>query len=183
MAHKKKKVVESYSFLNITVHRFEISIDAAVNYEVRDTNHLHDGLKVFRFDSTLELYGTDTAQEKQAADNYRITMHGKQIDDAGLNLKLNDRRMLDEKGMPVYRNRRGCQVPVYDIPDGIGLLEKERGKNIWNGWIWIPQESITQMITLLSSQKQSYLSVHEHRINRKRWINGISIQTSNPLEE
>jgi len=37
--------------------------------------------------------------------------------------------VLDEDGTWKYRRYRGEDIPVYDVPEGIGLIEKVRGRS------------------------------------------------------
>jgi len=42
-----------------------------------------------------------------------------------------------------------------------------------------------QMVTdsLLTSKKQSYVSIHERKKNRKRHVQNLSVQSTNPADE
>ena len=70
----------------------------------------------------------------------------------------------------------------FDLPRGIGFLEKVRGHQSWRGVAWIPPHSVTEMLVLLSGNRPLYLSLHELKIERRRSIVGLSLQTSDPAE-
>jgi len=82
-----------------------------------------------------------------------------------------------------YRRVRGKDLPVYDIPKGLGTLEKVRGEALWTGCLWVKQETVTQMLSLLPVVKPLYMFVHERKIEHHRWIVGFTVQTSDPSEE
>ena len=92
-------------------------------------------------------------------------------------------RVMYENSSFKYRKVSGRSLPVYDIPEGLGLLDKDRGTRNWNGWLWVPEQTLTQMLILLTNVKPLYLEIHERKVKRTRWINGLRVQTTDPNEE
>lgn len=90
---------------------------------------------------------------------------------------------MDKNRLPKYRAYRGKQIPVYAPPKGMGTLEKERGQPRWHGAVWAQPRYVNDLLVLLDHNQQLYLSIHERKIERKRWIQSITVQTSDPAEE
>jgi len=78
---------------------------------------------------------------------------------------------------------RGELRPVYDVPEGIGILNKVRGTQNWTGAAWVAPNTISDMLTLLPTVDPLYVFLHEVKIGRNRWIKGITLQTTDPAEE
>ena len=53
----------------------------------------------------------------------------------------------------VYRIVKGQQVPVYDVPKGVGFLERRRGTKAWMGCLWVPPRTVGDMLKLLPTVK------------------------------
>jgi len=82
-----------------------------------------------------------------------------------------------------YRTYRGEDVPVYDRPRSLGLLNKVRGEARWTGWLFTPTRFIADMLPLLTHGPDLFVALHERRSGRTRWIHGLSLQTNDPAEE
>jgi len=98
-------------------------------------------------------------------------------------LTLADCHVRDDHGVSKYRKVRGKEMPVYDVPKGIGHLERLRGTRTWAGWVWAPPQTVNDMLTLLPHVRPLYVDIHELRIGRKRWIVGLALLTTDPAEE
>jgi len=183
MAKKKISTAEQYEFVYIAISDFSAQVNASVNYEARMPRHQHDELRVYSFGSTLMVSGLCTYPEEREGHQYQITIYGREPGEGDLQAKLADYHVRDKNGMPKYRKSRGREVPVYDAPNGLGLLEKQRGLNFWNGWLWVPESTVAQMFTLVTSKQPVYIDIHERRIGRTPWINGFCLQTTDPSEE
>ena len=91
--------------------------------------------------------------------------------------------MLDEYGAHKYRKVRGNMVPVYDIPKDIGFLDKVRGGKAWSGAVWVAPQTTTDMLAVLPSVRPLYLALHELKIERRRFVSSLTLQTTHPAEE
>tara|TARA_R110002096_G_scaffold61399_4_gene152604 strand:+ start:5253 stop:5549 length:297 start_codon:yes stop_codon:yes gene_type:complete len=98
-------------------------------------------------------------------------------------LTLADCHICDDKGSPKYRKVRGKEIPIYDIPKGIGRLERQRGTTNWLGNVWVSPQSVTDMLALLPNVKPLFLTIHEMRAERNHWIVGLTLQTKKPEDE
>lgn len=97
-------------------------------------------------------------------------------------LKLKDCHVINEKWERVYRKVKGKEEPVYDIPKGIGSLEKRRGSDAWSGVVWIMPNVVSDMLTLLPNVSPLYLDLHVKKEGKLHYIVGLSLKTQDPAE-
>lgn len=175
----RKKAVEQYLSLTIRVEDFSGELSAGINYEATDHRDRHEKTHVYRFGSTIRFQGSCIYPTE--GDSYDITVHSAEPGSKLIDAQLHDFHLRDEGGAPRYSRQRGIEVPLYQIPAGLGLLEKVRGKARWHGWIWVPEEIASQTLTLAASGKQLFVEILECKVGRKRWINHLTVQTTDPL--
>ena len=180
---RAKKPVEEYSFISIKIRDHKARVGASINHEARDKQYQHDQLRIYRFDSSLEINGICTYPENRAGDKYEITVYGGRPDEGDLDKRLKDFRGRDKNGDPKYRKSRGHYLPVYEIPKGVGFVQKVRGENSWNGCIWVPNQTVAMMLNLLNRMGALFIELNERRVGRNRWINSLTLQTTDPAYE
>lgn len=139
--------------------------------------------KIYRFESYLEVEGVSTYPETLAGNPFHLTIRGSESRHGEFSLTLDDFHVKNEDGSRKYRKARGLEIPVYDVPKGIGILERQRGTKSWNGYVWVKPQIITDMLTLLPHITPLFLALHEHKVERSRWITGLTLQTTDPAEE
>jgi len=179
---KKKPAVE-YSLLSIPLDSYRASVDASINHQARDKRDHYADPRIYSFGSSLELEGTCDYPEERSGDKYTISVHGWETEEGQFGARLSDRHMLDEDGTRKYRKVRGEEVPVYDVPEGIGLIEKVRGERAWSGFCWVSPQTVSDMLILLPHVRPLYISIQERKVGRTRWINELSLQMSHPAFE
>lgn len=96
---------------------------------------------------------------------------------------LEDFQARDDRGLLQYQSYRGENIPIYAAPVGIARLQRERGANAWNAWFWVQPSLASDMLCLLTQVKPLYVTLHERKAGRDRWIEGFSHQTSKLGEE
>lgn len=180
---RTKKPVEEYSLISIKVRDHKARVGASVNHKARDKRYQHDELRVYQFDSYLEISGICTYPENLVGDRYQFTVYGDQSAEGDLNQRLSSYHVRGKNGDPKYRKSRGRYLPVYEISKGVGFIQKERGVNSWNGCIWVPNETVAMMLALLNTMGALFVELHERRIARSRWINSLTLQTTDPAYE
>ena len=183
MAKKKKKVIRTYDFIVLRVSDYSARVDASINYEVRDSRYATDETKIYSFNSALEVTALSTWPEDHVGLMYYLTIYGHKPIQGDFDLTLGNFHVRNKDGFYKYRKRGGLEVPVYEPPKGIGLIEKVRGANRWNGSLWVHPKTVSDMLTLLTTVEVLYLFIHEMRLNRQRWILGLTLQTTDPEEE
>lgn len=174
---------DEYAFIAIKVLQNEASAGAEININLRVSNNPYPSEQepVFTSSSRLELLGTAIWPEDRVDDRYEITVSGKKDGEKPSILK--ELRALDTDGHPIYTKRHGSDVPVYNVPPGIGMIERRRGTRLWNCWVHVPARAVSDMLRLVCSRRALYVSIHERKIDRHRWIVGFALQTNNPADD
>ena len=180
---RAKKPIEDYSLLSIRIQNHKARVGASINHRAKDKRQQHDDLRVYEFASSLEIGGLCTYPEDRLWQGFFITVYGNQPDTGDLNSRLREYHAKDKNEEPIYRKSRGYHRPVYEVPKGVGLLEKVRGENSWSGWVWVPEMTVAMMLTLLDGSGPVFAELHERRVERNRWINGLAVQTADPAYE
>lgn len=78
---------------------------------------------------------------------------------------------------------RGREVPIYRPPHGLGVIDKARGEPEWRTSLFVKPGFVDRWLALLGSSRELFISLHECRTGRKRWVRGIELITSNPEED
>ena len=183
MSPKKTKPRVQEEFLTIEVEDFSASVNASINPQAREPRPEIDKLRIFNFGSTIEIKGTCPSPDRRTIERYQITIYAPLTDELEANARLRDVYARDERGSIKYHKVHGLLLPAYVIPPGLGLLNRRRGPVTWDGCIWVPEQSITQMLVLLSKVQPLYLHIHVRRLDRTCWIDGLTLQTTDPSEE
>jgi hypothetical protein len=50
-------------------------------------------------------------------------------------------------------------------------------------WVFLDPRLVTDMLMILVSGRATYLSLHEKRADRRRWLTDVSLQTADPSAE
>ena len=185
MPRKSKKAQEIHTHIAVVVHDYAIRSEAGLNINlVVDRPIFYDDEDLaYEFVTTLDVSGKCIYPPDREGDCYEITIKGGERH-AGIHSQtLKDFQKRDEHGVPLYRTYRGERIPVFDCPPGIAILEKRRGERIWVSWMWVKQELVRDMLTVLAHVKPVYLHIHEFKKDRQRWVRSISLQTTNPEDE
>ena len=182
----RKKPEEEYTDFGIRVERYEAEADASINLDAYYPQHainLDDRDPLYRFITRLTITGKGIYPEDRAGDIYELTVYGDDAPSRYLNATLEDAHARDEHGTRQYRTYRGAQVPVYKLPHGLGLLQKERGEARWTAWVNVLPRMVSDMLTLLGSGKTLYIALQERKQDRMRFVRSFSVQTTEPANE
>ena len=109
---RAKKPVEEYSFTSIRIQNQKAKVGASINHKAKDKRYQHDELRVYQFDSYLEIAGICTYPEDREGEKYLFTVYGDQSDQGDLNARLREFHVKDKNGDPKYRKVRGYHQPV-----------------------------------------------------------------------
>lgn len=164
----------------------DVRAEAAINrdahspqYAWRDTQEE----PLYEFETHLEISAVCTEPEERADDTYELTIYGDVSPESDIYWKLKDIQVVDDNHVRKYRAYRGKQIPVYAPPKGMGTLNKKRGEPRWHAAIWVRPRYVNDLLVLLGYQQQLYMSIHERKIERHRWIQSLTVQTGDPGEE
>ena len=97
--------------------------------------------------------------------------------------KLSDFQVYDENRVPKYYKVRGEERPIFEPPNGVGYIERLRGTKDWTGCCWLPPQTVSDMLVLLTHITPLYVSIHELKLGRHRWIIGLTLQTTDAADE
>jgi hypothetical protein len=135
---RQRKAEEQHTHLAIRVQSYEVRVVASVNHNVYAPQYawdLDDDDPLYQFTAQLTISGISTYPEERAGDAYELTIYGADAPSRRLNLTLKDVQARNEHGSPQYREYRGKQIPIYNPPKGLGLLDKIRGEPRWTAWL------------------------------------------------
>jgi len=183
VAKRKKSSASEYFIHHAELTGYSASIDASINHKVREPRYFEDDAKVYDFGSHLELEGNFIEQDERSKEEFQLSIYGSDSDHHDYELTLANCQVQDENGSLKYRKARGKEIPVYDVPKGIGYIERQRGTRIWMGCVWVKQQTVTDMLTLLPNIRPLFIMIHERSIGKNIGIIGITLLTKNPEEE
>lgn len=188
MPRKKnpKKPEVEHAHLSVRVEHYEASARAGINhyaFSPQDAWDLEDEDPLYEFAMELRIFGIVTYPEHRAGNEFELTVYGEGARTRRLNLKLKDIQARDKNGVPQYRQYRGKQIPVYDPPSGMGMIEKVRGKQQWTAWLHGSSQFAADALALLGHSRELFLGIHERKAARARWIQAVTLQTTDPADE
>ncbi|MCB0636465.1 MAG: hypothetical protein KDC54_07590 [Lewinella sp.] len=191
MAPRKKKpstreLIDQYTDLSVRVDAYDVSANASINNNIRSPEsalYRDDEEPVYEFSTHLEISGTSIGPASRAGDTYDLSLYSENRPARGVNLPLKALQELDEHDSPVYRTYRGAPVPVYREPPGIALIKKDRGKPRWTVWVPALPHFVSDVLVLLGQDRQVYITLYERKVERRRWLQYLTFQTNNPLDE
>lgn len=175
-----------YSLIALQLVSYELDISAGINYEVRDRRDRTPFSRVYNFDSRVRLYCTciDPDGSGKVGDEYSFAVLTGDSRAESLSRILKDYKAVDDSGTPVSRRVRGRDEPVYNEPKGVGFIENyNRHTDARPAYLWLPPETISDMLAVLTTMDKLFVTVHQYKFERKRWIVGFTLQTTNPLDE
>lgn len=178
----KKTSKEEHEFITVEVTKYSASVNSSLNYELANLDKCDTDAKVYIYETNLEIEGCCTYPDKLKNLTFFITLFGTDRKYDDLFLKLKDFHAIDDKWNRVYKKVKGKEVPVYDLPDGIGYIEKRRGTNIWAGAAWVLPRTVTDMLTLLPHVRPLYLEIHALKKDRFYKMRSLYLQTNNPVD-
>lgn len=172
-----------YTSLGIRVDRHEASVETAVHLDARGERPVFDRPTdpVYASKSNVDIYGICTSPQERNGEQFRLTFIGEIATEPPLQLK--DIQARNERFVPVYKQYRGATYPVYVAPKGVAMLDHMREPKGWSAYVFAVPQLLSDMLVLLGGPRQLYLSIHEKKAERQRWIQSVSLQTTDPAIE
>jgi hypothetical protein len=131
--------------------------------------------------TSIKLYGTFTYPATRAGQSLEVEIRGSESRFSRRVLK--DVQKRDSHGAPTYRTYRGAAVPVFEPYRGLGLFNHRRAEGVSTLWLRVEPRLVSDWLTILSGSRELYVSLHEVRSGRDRWVQSISLQTTDPEDE
>lgn len=173
-----------YIHLGIRVDDYQVAAGKSINLNLVAYNaYPKDDEPVFTSAVKFVVVGMCIWPDDRTNEKYEITIYEEDVERT--EPKLRDIRARNKQDAPLYRKRRGRDIPVYNVPAGFCLLERNRNINTWQACTWVSHELVTDMLAVLSlsTSRPIYLSMDERMCERKRWIDNLRVQTNSPAEE
>lgn len=173
---------DTFDFLYLWLTGFDVQVELGVNHRLR-MNPLWSDLntRVMEARSELEVRGKCFYPEERKGEQFVFTL----ISDPGspgFTDTVEDIQQRDAHGAPQYRTYRGYPVPVFKCPKGVARLRRVHRADAWSAWMQVPEGYISDCLSVLSTRVVRYIYIHEHIIEKERWLNSFSIQSSDPTE-
>jgi hypothetical protein len=182
----EKKAQPEHSFLAIRVDGYDVQISASINHQVENPKYAFSDLRadepVYKHITYLKICGHATYPEKRAGEHFEFTVHGDDSPCKNLRATLKDVQVRDEFNSAEYRAYRGRQIPVVHPIPSLAFIDKNRAQKR-TVWLNVEPRLVSDMLTLLGSTRQIYVSVHEVKEGRTRWVRQFELQTTDPAEE
>jgi len=131
-ARRQTNAEERDTRIVILVENYDAHVDAAINHNVYAPQYawdLNDDDPVYSFNSHLTINGVSVYPEGRGKERYELTIYGDDAPSRKLSANLKDVQVRDKFGSPLYRTYRSREIPVYDPPKGMGILEKYEKRN------------------------------------------------------
>ncbi|TGV61079.1 hypothetical protein EN784_01380 [bacterium M00.F.Ca.ET.141.01.1.1] len=177
---------DEHTHLAVKVEHCEASVETRIEpgiYQPQYAWDLDDNAPLYRTTTQLTFTGVATYPEGRAGEAYELTIYGSNSDPRRIEATVKDVQARNGHGSLKFRSYRGREIPIYNPPSGMGLLDKVRGEPRWMAWLHVSPLFANDALALVSSGRSLFLGIHERRSKRTRWIQGISLQTTDPAEE
>lgn len=149
-----------------------------------DHRYAYDDTPIYKSTNSVNIIGTCDYPEERAGTTYEIHCSSYKSIRFDQGEYLKDFPVLDKHGLRKYKKLTHHSVPLYDPPTSIGFIERSGGDADWQCNAFIPGETISDMITLLvSKHRPLYVSIHEVKEGRNRFVRSVSLQMSHPAFE
>ena len=190
MPAKKKKtartLIEQYTDIAVRVDLYEVRATVSINHDLQSPEFaylLDEDTPVYQFDTHLEIFGTSVAPSSRAGDEYHLSLFGDGSSSGSVNRTLKSMQERDEDNALKHRTYRGRTVPVYREPQGLAVINKQRGEPRWTVWVPALPRFVSDVLILLGQDRQVYITLYERKIARRRWLQYLTIQTDDPRED
>jgi hypothetical protein len=149
LTRRQPNPAQKHTHLAIRVETYTASATAGINPALYGNNpkDIVGDEVILESSMGLEVRGVCTYPPTRADQTYEITIHAEKAARAALRVKDIHRR--DENNIPQYRKIRGNLYPVYDLPAGLGMIERRRSDGVWGGWAFVEPKILNNMLVLL----------------------------------
>ena len=100
---------------------------SSVNHEIQDKHYHWKNPRAYESYSSVEILGFFTDPEDKMGMRYKLSIYSHDPDPGDSAKRLSDYQVRDDNGALKFHKIRGTELPVYEIPNGIGCHEKRRG--------------------------------------------------------
>ncbi|MBZ9774069.1 hypothetical protein [Mesorhizobium sp. CO1-1-8] len=186
MSRRKHPPEDKHTHLAIKVDHCEASLETRIEpgiYQPQYAWDLDNDSPLYRTTVELTFGGVATYPDRRAGEAYELTIYGSHSDLRRSAAMVKDVQARDGRGSLKFRSYRGKQIPIYDPPSGMGLIDKVRGEPRWTAWLPVSPRFASDALALVNSGRSLFLGIHERQSNRAHWIQGLSLRTTDPAED
>jgi len=180
---KHRRPTVEHSQITLRVKDFSIHAGGGINYEIHDHRYAFDETRVYKFDNSIEIVSDCTWPEERIKDEFRVHIRGQDTGIFDFESTLSEHHVTDKNGCPKYRKRGKYEIPVYDPPDSIGMIEKVRGESVWQVNAWLPQSVTSDLQRLVTTCPNVYIEIHEVKTGKRRALRSIQLSSKDPDSE
>jgi len=179
------RLEDEWNSFGLRVTDYDVSLDWGFNSAIYDKNRRSDESPVYESSQNLTLDCVVIWPEEQEGDHYHISLSEPLKDwffgpPKNLNAKLGDFVVTDKQGNPKYRKYKHGELPIYEPPFQIGMIDKRPGG--FSAFVSVRAEILSQMINLVLSKHAIYVHLvemikpkPEGRRGKNRWVTRISV--------
>lgn len=177
---------DEHTFLGIRIDSHEVAVGKSINSSLVGNTivqNIEDDSPVFTTSTRIDISGTCIFPKSRANEKYDLAIRGGQL--RAREPRVRDIRARGKDNLPAYRQHGSRQIPVYECPLGFSTFDRIRGANAWHTALSVPECTASDILAVLaqSASRPIYVSVHEHRYQRERWIRELYVQTKSPADE
>jgi hypothetical protein len=186
MSRKKssRKKLEEWNSFGLRALDYNINFEWGFNSTIFDKRFRSDDSPVYESHQYLNLSCVVLWPEEQSGDVYYLRLSEPLKDwffgpPTDFGVKLGEFPARAKKGNRKYRKFKGEDIPLYDPPYQIGMIEKNRGQ--FYASASVETEILSRMINLALSGKTIYVHLREilkpkpSGRGKNRWITGVSL--------
>lgn len=160
--------MQDYSFIGFEIQEFQCLCMTNINHEAKERHPFPD-INVYQSQTFIEVRGKCCDSEK----TYVVSVYPRKPEE--LSSIVNDYPALSKKGEPKFRTVKGVRTPLFEIPESIGYMDRNR-----SGAVWVSPEQIKDMLCLLPILTPLYISLTEFKGEHGRLISHFSLQNVHP---
>lgn len=179
MVSRSSKSQEEFRSLFVEVERFDSAVMAHVNTEVWQPRSHTPETPIFDFGSEASITGHIYYPPEVEGWRYDLHVYGDSLRDQASEV-LGDTPLRNTDGEPRLVRRGGLKVPAFDSNHSLGFVNKIRGEEGYAATVWVPRSVAADMLGELRSDRPSFLSIHERKVDRSRFVVGVTISSSRP---
>lgn len=164
----KRKQQPATELIVLEVEDYSAYTSYHFNWDVQQKNRRYPETKVFSISLSVELQCRAVYSDTRQGNAFDVHLfHSPEGREA---LTLGDCVVRNKDGSPSYRTIRGFREPQYRLPTGVAVIEKARGNDRWSSFVQLPDGQMAFVMQMLHCSKPVYVSFHEMRENRRRWM-------------
>jgi hypothetical protein len=168
-----------YDSFGLVVLDSNVTVSTGVNHEIRDRRLRIEGTPIWSHGLILQLECLLVWSEERHGETISFWLSDRERRPNCFDETLQDRIKLDGFGRPLTKKVRGEERVVYDIPKGIGFIERtgrnKGGYPNWSAAAWVRPEVLRDMVWLTRGIPNVYLHVLGFKEGKVLWVTTLEM--------